>query len=431
MKILIVSNSPWRKDNSFGNSFSNIFEGIEDLEIANIYCKYGKPNVGFVKKFFQITEKSLINNLLKGKPSGQEVLLEDFDDKSVIDGEKAFNIAKKHKSQLLYWLRTLIWKIGRWKSNQLIKFIDDFQPDLLFIPIYYSGYLHSINKFIKNRWNLPCVGYVSDDVYTLKQFSLSPLYWIDRLCMRPTMKKVFSWCKMVYVISNIQKEEYTKIFGDKFKVLTKCADFYEEKKIAFKQPQDVLKLIYAGNISKGRFKILDSLVEEIKKLNEDGQKFQLDIYSLSPLSKRQKKKLNVEKCSRLHPSVPYEELLKLQAESDILIHAEAFILQERLAVHQSFSTKIVDYLMMNRCIMAIGDKRCSSINYFIENKNAAVVTAKKEIGTRLKELYTNREMLQWFADKAWACGVEYHQRDKMQLMLVEDLKNTVRIEQGK
>ena len=36
MKILVLSSTPWTNDNSFGNSFSNIFEGIEDVEIANI-----------------------------------------------------------------------------------------------------------------------------------------------------------------------------------------------------------------------------------------------------------------------------------------------------------------------------------------------------------------------------------------------------------
>ena len=59
MKILILSSTPWTKDNSFGNSFSNIFEGLEDVEIANIYCKYGKPETDLVSKFFQITEKSM------------------------------------------------------------------------------------------------------------------------------------------------------------------------------------------------------------------------------------------------------------------------------------------------------------------------------------------------------------------------------------
>ena len=60
MRILVISNTPWSNDNSFGNSFSNIFEGIPDIEVANIACRPGHPTSYLVKKYFQITEKSLI-----------------------------------------------------------------------------------------------------------------------------------------------------------------------------------------------------------------------------------------------------------------------------------------------------------------------------------------------------------------------------------
>ena len=74
MKILVLSHTAWNSNNSFGNSFSNIFEGIEDIKIANIYCNYGSPNNRIVEKHFQITEKSLLRNLINKKyPSGKEV----------------------------------------------------------------------------------------------------------------------------------------------------------------------------------------------------------------------------------------------------------------------------------------------------------------------------------------------------------------------
>lgn len=398
---------------------------MKNLEIANIYCKYGKPNTTIVQRFFQITEKSLINHALKRTPSGKEVFIENDENIKFDDGEKIFNVARKYKSHILYWIRTLIWKLGKWKSKELIDFIDDFKPDLLFIPIYYSGYIHSINKFIKKRWNLPCVGYVSDDVYTLRQFSLSPLFWIDRLCMRPKMKRVFSWCNPVYVISNIQKQEYTKIFGDKFKILTKCNDFSDEKKPLSKEHGNTLKLIYAGNISRGRFDILAKLAKAIQKLNENGVKFSLDIYSLSPLKEKQKAKLNLEKSSRLLPAVGYQELRKIQADADVLVHVEGFSLRERLIVHQSFSTKIVDYIATNRCILAIGSKDCASIDYFIQNDNAAVAISEEEIESRLKELYDSRDLMDQYAQNAWDCGKKYHYKQTMQNMLKKDLESAI------
>lgn len=425
MKILIVSNSPWRSDNSFGNSFSNIFEGVPDIEIANIYCKYGKPQNNVVSRYFQITEKSLINNFIKKTPSGKEIFIEPEEDTKVDSGEETFNKIKGHKSIPMYWIRALIWKLGRWKSPELIKFVDDFKPDLLFIPVYYSHYIHDINKFILNRFGIPAIGYVSDDVYTLKQFSLSPFFWIDRFMVRPIMKRVFSWCKIVYVISEIQRKEYSAIFGDKFKILTKCADFTDKNKPSFKQPEDVLKIVYAGNVSKGRYKILVKLAEAVQKRNLETKRFVLDIYTSTPLKSKEKTLLNGGGVT-LHPPVSYSEIREIQAKSDILVHAEAFDLRERLAVHQSFSTKIVDYLASNRCILAIGSDTCSSIRYFIDNGCALVATNHNEIGKKLDELSDNPDILKIYAEKAWESGIKHHQRSKMQRDLYEDLHNATK-----
>lgn len=425
MKILIISNSPWRSDNSFGNSFSNIFEGIDNIEIANIYCKYGQPQNNVVSRYFQITEKSLINNLLKGKPSGKEVFQTQEEKTDMDDGEAAFNKMKRHKTIPMFWAQAMVWKIGRWKSPELIKFVDAFKPDLLFIPVYYSHYLHDINRFILKRFNIPAIGYVSDDVYTLRQFSLSPLYWLDRLILRPKMKKVFSWCKTVYVISETQRKEYAEVFGDKFKVLTKCADFSDENKPAFKAPGAVMRILYAGNVSRGRFKILSKLAADIKAVNSDKARFILDIYTATPLTEKQKALLSVEGCSELHPPVSYDQIRQLQSEADILVHAEAFDLKERLAVHQSFSTKIVDYIASNRCIFAIGSDECASIQYFIDNNCAAVAKTPGEIILRLNELYENADMLKAYADKAWQSGKRHHEQSKMQSELYENLRNTI------
>ena len=43
MRILVISRSPWRLDNSFGNTYSSIFRNMKDVEIANIYLSDGTP----------------------------------------------------------------------------------------------------------------------------------------------------------------------------------------------------------------------------------------------------------------------------------------------------------------------------------------------------------------------------------------------------
>ena len=429
MRILVLSDTPWSNDNSFGNSFSNIFEGINDVEVANIACRPGKPNSPIVKRYYQITEKSLIKNLVnKNSLSGNELFLdEEKIDEVYTTNIKGVTFGKQRRWQILFWARDFIWKLGRWKSPELKNFIDDFKPDIIFQPVYFSSYLNDIVSFIKDYAGVPMVGYISDDCYTLKQFSLSPLYWIDRLYKRRKVKKTIEQCEILYVISDVQKQEYEKIFTPPCKILTKCADFSDELKPDFKEPGKVLKITYAGNISKGRYEILAELAKNIEKLNADGKKFELDIYTPSPLKNNQKNRLSTENVC-IHPPVSYSEIREIQSNSDILVHVEGFSLKEKLAVHQSFSTKIVDYLETNRCILAIGDDYCSSIQYFLKNDCGAVATKKNEIETQLRELDENRYLLKQYADKAWESGKRNHNKVTMQKMVSTDLKNILSID---
>lgn len=427
MRILVISNTPWSNDNSFGNSFSNIFEGIPDIEVANIACRPGHPTSHLVKRYFQITEKSLIKNLKnKSHPSGMEIPVEkESDDVTFSENMKGMTFGRQKRWQILFWMRDFIWTFGRWKSQELIDFIDDFKPDLIFQPVYFSGYINNIACFIKKHANVPMLGYISDDNYTLKQFSFSPLYWIDRLHKRRKVKQTIEQCEILYVISDVQKREYEKIFTPPCKVLTKCADFSNEKKPEFKEPGDVLKIVYAGNISQGRYEILSELAKAVKEINGDSKKFELNIYTLTPLKKKQKMALLTESV-HLHPPVNYDEIREIQKNSDILLHCEGFSLKEKLAVHQSFSTKIVDYLEINRCILAIGDDYCASIQYFIENKCGAVATKKEEIETELLKLYNNRELLKSYAEKGWESGKKHHHKPIMQNMVKQDLNNLLK-----
>ncbi len=63
MKVLILSQTPWRNDNSFGSSYTGIFGGMDGFEFANIYCRAGLPQNDVCRHHFYISEKALVKNL--------------------------------------------------------------------------------------------------------------------------------------------------------------------------------------------------------------------------------------------------------------------------------------------------------------------------------------------------------------------------------
>jgi len=420
MKLLILSQTAWRNDNSFGSSYTGIFGGMDDVEFANIYCRAGLPQNDICKHHFYISEKAMVKNLLnKRVPTGRVMEIAASQDTLHREPEM-YARARKLRWQVLYWARDLLWRVGRWKSQELIDFIDSFDADILFFPLYYSNYTNRIAKFIIEHTKKKLIVYISDDVYTMRQFSLSPLYWINRFMVRPKIRRVMTHCQLLYVISDVQKKAYEKVFGKQTKVLTKGADFSKPPKIT--EPQgDVIKILFTGNIGSGRWQVLGNIASALKNINQAKMRAVLDIYTLTPLTKRMKKALNVPGSATVHGAVSSAKVKQLQAEADILVHTESFALKERLKVYQSFSTKIVDYAHMAKCIFAAGPAEVASIRHLAQNDAAVVATSQAEIAEKLERLVENPKMIAEYAGKAWACGERNYQIDAIQNMVKADI----------
>lgn len=423
MNILVLSSTPWSYDNSFGLSYNNIFDGIgNDIKFASIYCNPGQPCNPFDMVYFQITFEMLLKSLKDpNAPTGKVVIAEKSSGTERSEKEQnIFDTARKLRWQVLFWACDFIWKIGRWNSPQLRQFLDDFKPDLIFLPVYYSSYLSDIALFIKQYTGVPMMGYISDDCYTLRQFHFSPLYWIDRLCKRKKVKKVIEECEILYVISEIQKREYEKIFTPPCKILTKCADFSLPAP-EWEIPKDKIKILYTGNIGSGRWQSLALLAEAVQAFNAEGYDIALDIYSATPLTKKMQRGLN-KNGTRVHPPVSYETVQTLQRDADILVHVEGLSLKSRLEVHQSFSTKLVDYFELGKCVFAVGKDDAASIKHLIDNDAAVVAQSAGEVYEKLKALCSNREQIAAYGKRAYQCGAQYHDKTAMQSMLMQDLR---------
>lgn len=443
MRVLVLSSTPWAESNSFGNSFSNIFEGISGLEFANIYCLHGSPDNTLVRRYLQITEGSLLTNIWSPSvPTGRSFLgaCTDFGEVATPEvndaereprdlpavGRKALDFMRSRRWQVFFWARDLIWKFGRWESPELRAFIDDFAPDVIFQPIYYSNYMSDIALFIHRYAGVPMVGYISDDNYTLRQFSMSPLYWVDRLYKRRKVKRVIGECEYLYVISRIQQEEYERCFRKHCEILTKCADFRDRPLPASgpeypRTPDHPVQLLYTGNIGAGRWRSLALVVSALRQINVSGTKAQLAVYTATPITAAMKRALDVGGTSQIMGSVSAARVAQLQKDADILVHAEGLSLSSRLLVRQSFSTKIVDYLTRSRCILAVGPRDVASIDYFVRNDAAAVAHDAKQVVERLRALVEDPSYREEYGRKAWDCGKRNHSREAVQRKLYSDL----------
>ena len=256
MKVLVITNVLWRNDNGVGNSYPNIFAGMDDVEIANVCCQEGTSQNTVSKKCFQISESSLIANLRnKTIPSGHIEREIDAGNTAPMQENRLFTIIKKSRLQIFFWLRNLIWKVGKWKSCELKEFIDAFCPDLIFAQVQDCMYLNDLIVYIQKYTKKPLILYAWDDVYSMKQFSLSPLFWIDRLMQRRSLRRLARHSKFLYTISKEQKEEYSRLLKIDTDILYKGYDFCDKPQA--KELNTPIRMLYTGNLYSGRCKTLE------------------------------------------------------------------------------------------------------------------------------------------------------------------------------
>lgn len=427
MRILFISASPIRKEISIGNTFLNLFSDLENVEFASIYTKAGEPDP-VISRSFCITEKMLVRNLLGKGPAGKGAknMVASNTQTTASSESTVKHFARTKRWNIFFLAQNLLWAVGRWKSPQLRKFIEEYQPDVIFTVLSDKIYLNRLILHVKKIANKSLAVYAWDNNYSLKRLVFSPFDWIGHFCNRHYMRRVAKNADKLYVISDVQKRDYEKDFHKPCTVITKAEDFSEEPQLK-DTVSTPMQLLYTGNLYANRWKSLGMLANALKRMNEEGIMAQLRIYTATPITEKMKSALNIDGTSFLMGSVSSEEVQQLQSEADILVHAEATDLKNRLTVRQSFSTKIVDYLKMARPIVAVGSKKVASIKHLLDHNAAIVAENEQELYEQLVLMIQNTQRLQEYAVQAYMCGRNCHDKVQQKAMLEHDLHQLTKL----
>lgn len=414
MRVLILSQYPWKKDNSFGNTYSNIFGKIDNIEIAHIYLMSGTPDKeNVITRYYQIPEgevfKSFTMPWKKTVGAGHIVKA----DESKINEMKPCNppspspkrsiyskllgIGKRHHWSIMFLVRELAWKYGKINYEGMMAFVEDFKPDIFFLPFHNTFFTNRLAMYIKRHYDVPLVSYMAMDHYSWKRVSFNPLFWIDRFFKRSLIRELSKELEVFYCISDKLKEELESSLNITCKVLYKIPEL-ERKTEPYTRIQRPVRFLFTGNIYANRWKTLSYLAKALC----DTQYGRLDIYTASPITKQIEKALNIDGYSELHPPVSPKDVIDLQNGADVLVHVESFDLKNRLLVRCAISTKIMDYLSVGRCILAIGPKDIASIEYLAGDDLALVANSENELLTLVEQINENPQILLDYSNKGLA-----------------------------
>lgn len=421
MKLLILTRSAWKNNNASGNTMSNFFGGWDEGNISNIYCRMELPSNEVCKQYYDITEKDIIKNFITPWKIGKEVR-NTGKEKSVIQKNnekserKMLDFFRKNRYSIFLFARESIWFFGNWKNKKLNKFLVDVNPDIIFCSATGVHYFNKILMYCKKKTKAKLVLFFADDTYSYKSFM--PISLLYQFISRRHINNIVSHADKIYGASLKLCQEYSLIFGQEITPLYKGCFFGNyEIKTSISSP---IKIVYAGNLFYGRWKILKALADEIESVNKDSVKIVLEIFTTATITDEIDAALNRGESSNIKGALPYEDVKVELQKADIVLHVESFEPKQIKTTRLSFSTKIIDCMQSGSCMLAIGPKNIASIEYLGNIEGPIVITDISRIGVTLKSILECPEIILSKAISLREYAMKYHNVNIVQDKLKRD-----------
>lgn len=409
-RLLVSTVGQWSDVGS--DTWSMLLSKYDKSKVASLYLRATKSKSPQCGRYFHIFEEKVMKSITHPKmQTGEEYY---FDASSEVANTNPSDIqqrekeryAKYSKKRNLFTImaRELVWLFGNWKSKEFKQFIDDFDPEVLVFPIESYIHLNRINKYIIKKKHPKVIGFFNDDNFTFKQ-SKNMGDRLHRLWLRQSVRWLVKHCDTVFAVCPKMKRECDKEFGINSIVLSKPMVCNAE--FTSFQPNSPIRLLYAGKLYINRDKTIIAIANAMKKINVDGVKVVMDVYSGSTLTDKTIQSIECSPASHFRGQIPYAQVFEEMQKSDVLLFVED-LSDENLAARLSFSTKITDCFGSGKCTWAVGNKDLGPVEYIREQDAGFVSTTEEEIYETLVRIVENPGIISEYAQKGFECGQKYH-----------------------
>lgn len=388
MKILVISRNAWDDTNAIGNTLSNFFGGMDNLEFASIYFREANPANDLCTKYYRVTETDVLKKWFVPKKIGKKFIWHDGSKISKIkiaqkNEKKLIRFIRTHQIQLAYKISDSIWYTKRWLNQNFRDFIEEFQPNLMVTFAKSTPQYYLTVKFLRENYHIPLFSWIADDEYT----ALAQKGFEKKI---QNLKYILDESDAVCGCSQEICDYYNGIFSCQATPLYKSCDFTETVK---NYSDHSLKIVYAGNLLYGRMEIIKRIADYLEEYGHLSENVSFDIYSNTTLSVEEKSFFQQKTFTKYMGCQDYQTIKTRLSEADIVLHVESFHNEQILQTKYSFSTKIIDCLQSGSVLLAIGPSELASISYVSRIPGAYVIDDPNGLKSKLFAIVKDRQSL--------------------------------------
>lgn len=408
-RVLIVGTVPYNTK-STSRAFDAYFHNWEKENIAQIFSNTKKPCKGHCETLFQITDYRMLQRWLGKKIDTGAIYYYDELDAEWKDNdlelgnqkaEVAYKIGRKH-TPVTHLLRGILWRKRFWCTDKLNQWLDVFKPECVFLAFSDDYFIPQIAMYVAKRYNIPMISCIGDDYYFNVEKTWNPIYHLYKSTYKSLINKVLAWPGSAIYISNKIRDKYNDKFGldGETVYLTSTVQRKPFSAINVKRPV----ITYFGNIGMGRNHSLNDIGYALGKINPE---YMLEVYSNEKdeqIYSIFKKNSNVKYMG----SIPYAQVQKRMAESDITVIVEGFDEKDINLSRYSLSTKAADSLASGAAVLTYGPLESGIIEYMKSTGAAMVCTKRDELMESIKRLIADQKLQKEYYDQAIVMTREHH-----------------------
>ena len=407
-RLLIISNSVLSSTRGNGKTILSYFDCLPKQCVRQLYFSTETPTVGGYE-YYQLNDKDIIRGQFCRKKRGRAI--SGVKDQAVSDFVYK---SARIKTPFFRIMRECLW-FKKWKSPQLIKWLDDYMPTSVFFVGGDSIFAYAICKYICERFRARISLYITDD-YIMPRHDESLLSKLRRSLVAKKMKACAKNCDVFFTISRPMQKAYGKLFGKESHLIVNMPSSL--KRDATVKDNASLTMVYAGSLYYGRENMIAQIAHSIQRYNsQNNETVYLKIFANTAPEESVLKKIEVEGASGYCGSLGQNELIEELNEADILVFVESFDEEEKEKTRFSLSTKVPEYLSLGKPIFAVGPGDIGSMDYLSDV--AACVNDESKIYDALNDLVNDKQYQKRLGEKAEAKYYRNHDKKTVQANLID------------
>lgn len=385
LKILVISHNSFSKTSNNGKTLESIFSAVDKDDLAQIYFSNNElPDFEYCNRYFKIADMDVLKSLISlgskvcGKPIINEVTIEDTAKNSFL-----FDFFKKLFKGSGF-LRDFLWLTGKWKTNDLKKWCYEFSPDIVFFLGGNSAFSHEIALYLKGVMGVPLVTYFTDD-YIINNKKTGLYSFVNNFFLERVYNKTIANSELLFTIGSKMSHEYSRYYDRDFLYIMNSVDYVEYNIPVIKN--DELVVSYFGGLHLNRWKMLARFSSNLPS------NVVLHIYTAASITPEIKEYV-LNSGAVLKGFVTSDNIQVKMLESDFLLHVESDEDSIKSITKLSISTKIPEYLISGRPLIAFGPKDLASIQFVVDNNVGFYIDSclsNGEIKNKLNHIMSDRE----------------------------------------